>query len=158
MTDFVYTLNGNTVVETRRHININHYWQIEFKVSMNWSVWPYCSTDIITFCAVIYQRTFKSMYKYRYPWKYLVKIEWESIITWIFLTQQHNKIWFHGCSNSGYAVTHSLDRNNYIVATCKRHLLAYDVQYKLFCITWYYASKTDSTQRAQTIKMDRTIR
>ena len=90
--------------------------------------------------------------------KYLVRIEWESIITLIFLTQEYNKIWFHGCSNSGYAVTHSLDRNNYIVATCKRHLLAYDVQYKLFCITWYYASKTDSTQRAQTIKMDRTIR
>ena len=91
--------------------------------------------------------------------KYFVKIDLESIITLIFSIQEHNNIWFHGCSNSGYAVTHSLDRNNYIVATCKRHLLAYDVQYKLFCITWYYyASKTDSTQRAQTIKMDRTIR
>ena len=99
------------------------------------------------------------MYEYRYPWKYLVRIELESIITLIFLIQEHKNIWFHGCSNSGYAVTHSLDRNNYIVATCKRHLLAYDVQYKLFCITWYYyASKTDSTQRAQTIKMDRTKR
>ena len=41
-------------------------------------------------------------------------------------------------------------------ATCKRHLLLWNVHYKLF--NHMYPANTDSTQRAQTIEMDRTIR